>query len=126
MNFGSRSGDFGTRNGLNLGGGLKFEPNPAQSTYVLTTLCPPCPPVASNDAYSTAEDTTLVVAAPGVLGNDSDVNGDALTASVAVGPPSGSLTLNADGSFTYIPVLNFNGAASFTYRGVPIPGSVSV
>ena len=31
-------------------------------------------------------------------------------------PTHGTLTLNADGSFTYTPALNFNGTDSFTYK----------
>ncbi|HEY6139167.1 MAG TPA: Ig-like domain-containing protein [Thermoanaerobaculia bacterium] len=73
-------------------------------------------PSASNDSYTTAEDTALSVAAPGVLGNDSDVDGDALTAVLVGGPAHGSLTLNANGSFSYTPAANYNGADSFTYK----------
>ena len=62
------------------------------------------------------EDTALVIAAPGVLANDSDVEGDALTAVLVSGPANGTLALNADGSFTYTPAANYNGADSFTYK----------
>jgi VCBS repeat-containing protein len=73
-------------------------------------------PVAAGDAYSTAEDTPLTVAAPGVLANDSDPDGNPLTAAVGSGPSHGTLTLNANGSFTYTPAANYNGSDSFTYR----------
>ncbi len=72
-------------------------------------------PVANNDSYTVNEDTTLNVSAPGVLGNDTDVEGTALSA-VVVGPANGTLTLNANGSFTYRGRPNFNGTDSFTYR----------
>jgi VCBS repeat-containing protein len=73
-------------------------------------------PVAVNDSYSTNEDTPLTVAGPGVLGNDSDIDSGALTAIVVTGPLHGTLTLNANGSFTYTPAANYNGADSFTYK----------
>jgi VCBS repeat-containing protein len=77
-------------------------------------------PVATNDAYSTAEDTPLTVAAPGVLGNDTDPDTDpdstTLTAALASQPSHGTLTLHADGSFTYTPTANYNGPDTFTYR----------
>ena len=66
-------------------------------------------PVAVDDGYATTEDTPLTVAAPGVLGNDTDVDGDPLTAVLVSGPANGTLTLNADGGFTYTPNANFNG-----------------
>ena len=73
-------------------------------------------PVAVDDTYATDEDTGLNVAAPGVLGNDTDVDVDFLTAALVSGTSNGSLTLNADGSFTYTPNANFNGSDSFTYK----------
>ena len=74
-------------------------------------------PVAIDDTYTTNEDTTLaVVAAQGVLANDTDADADTLTALLVTGPTRGSLTLNLDGSFSYIPDANFNGTDSFTYR----------
>ena len=82
-------------------------------------------PVAVNDAYMTDEDTVLTVLVPGVLANDADVDLDALTAVVATGPANGTLVLNADGSFTYTPNLNYNGPDSFTYRASDAPGSES-
>ncbi len=72
-------------------------------------------PVAVDDGYETDEDETLTVAAPGVLGNDSDVDGDPLTATLDSDVSNGTLTLNADGSFSYTPNSGFSGTDSFTY-----------
>ena len=75
-------------------------------------------PVGVTDNYAGTEDTPLVVAAAGVLANDSDPEGQPITVdagSVSV-PTSGSVVVDADGSFTYTPNANFNGADSFTYR----------
>jgi VCBS repeat-containing protein len=73
------------------------------------------PPAAVNDAYTTAEDTVLAPSAPGVLGNDTDPDGDTLTTTLGAGPTHGTVTLNANGSFTYTPAANYNGPDSFTY-----------
>ncbi len=66
--------------------------------------------------YTTDEDTALTVAAPGVLGNDTDPDGDALTAVLDTTTSNGSLSLNSDGSFDYIPDADFCGEESFTYH----------
>ena len=73
-------------------------------------------PIAADDAYTTAEDSVLTVNAPGVLGNDSDPDGNQLSAALVSGTSNGTLTFNANGSFTYIPTANFNGSDAFTYR----------
>jgi VCBS repeat-containing protein len=73
-------------------------------------------PSAAADAYTTLEDTVLNVAAPGVLANDTDVDGDPLTSILVSGPSNGSLSFNADGSFSYTPNANYNGSDSFTYK----------
>ncbi len=73
-------------------------------------------PTATEDLYQTAEDTELTVPASGILANDSDVDGDPLEAILVTDVANGTLTLNADGSFTYIPDENFNGVDTFTYK----------
>ena len=75
-------------------------------------------PPALPDSYAVDEDVNLVVsAAEGVLENDGDVNSAVTTATLVTGPANGQLTLNSDGSFTYIPDADFFGEDSFTYRG---------
>lgn len=84
------------------------------------------PPVATADAYSVNANATLTVAAPGVLGNDTDPDNNLpLTAVLVTGPSNGSLTLNANGSFTYAPNLNFAGTDSFTYNARDSLGALS-
>ncbi|PLP59418.1 hypothetical protein CYK37_08820 [Mesorhizobium loti] len=80
------------------------------------------PPVAVNDTFTTNEDTAVSF---DVRGNDSDPDGDALSVtqingnniapgnSIAV--TGGTVTLNADGTLTFTPSVNFNGSPSFTY-----------
>ncbi|MEK7862813.1 MAG: CHRD domain-containing protein, partial [Chloroflexota bacterium] len=86
------------------------------ATVTLTVTPVNDAPVAEEDAYSMDEDATLVVAGPGLLGNDRDVDGDALTTALVTGPAHGTAALNPDGSFSYTPAADFNGADAFTYR----------
>lgn len=72
-------------------------------------------PVATADAYTGTENITINVAAPGVLANDSDAESTLLA--VLVTPPTkGTLTLNADGSFTYVPTSGTSGTDTFVYK----------
>jgi VCBS repeat-containing protein len=74
-------------------------------------------PLAVNDTYTTSEDTALnILAAEGVLKNDSDVESNALTATIADAPLHGTVVVNADGSFSYTPAANYHGSDLFTYR----------
>src|SRR4029434_472401 len=66
--------------------------------------------------YTTTEDTALNMGAPGVLANDSDVDGDTLSAVLVSQPTHGTLSLNSNGSFSYVPAANYNGSDSFTYK----------
>ena len=75
-------------------------------------------PVAHDDSgYAAFTGRTLnVSAAQGVLINDTDPDGDpGLTAVLVTNPAHGSVTLNADGSFSYTPQSGFFGNDTFTY-----------
>lgn len=73
------------------------------------------PPAAADNAYSTPASTPLNTAANGVLANDSDPDGDPIAAVLVAGPAHGSLTLHANGSFSYTPAAGYTGPDSFTY-----------
>ncbi len=74
------------------------------------------PPTAANDDYQIGQNKTLTVPAPGVLGNDSNNGNGSLTATLVSSPIYGIVTLNTDGSFTYVPNAGFSGVDTFTYR----------
>ncbi len=77
------------------------------------------PPSAQDDVFTGPQGSSLVVSAPGVLTNDTaGSGGGGLTAMLVSGPANGSLTLNSDGSFTYMPTGNFAGADGFSYQAV--------
>gem|GEM_PF-3865804 len=101
----------------------------AQSDSDTVTITVNAPPAAVNDPYSTPQNTPLTVpAATGVLNNDT-VNtatiasygtpvGNEQTTIGAATPTSagGSVTLNADGSFSYtVPNAGFSGPDTFNY-----------
>ena len=87
--------------------------SPPATVYITLT---DAAPVAQNDSYAVTANQILNVAAPGVLVNDSDTDGDTISAVFESSPSNGTLTLNADGSFTYTPDASFTGMDSFTYQ----------
>ncbi len=92
-------------------------PNECATATVFITVGNNTAPIALNDTVVVAEDNILNIVAPGVLVNDSDFDGNTLTV-INFDPLSangGTVVVNANGSFSYNPVLNFNGQDSFTY-----------
>ena len=73
-------------------------------------------PLARPDAFNTPANTPLNVAAPGVLANDDNPTAAPLSAVLVDGPDHGTLSLRANGSFTYTPAAAYLGTDGFTYR----------
>lgn len=87
------------------------------ATVTLTVAGTNDVPVAVADHYFAERSGQLtVVAAAGVLANDQDPDQQGLSAALVSGVSHGSLTLNADGSFSYTPTAGYRGPDSFTYR----------
>ncbi|MFO0747235.1 MAG: Ig-like domain-containing protein [Myxococcota bacterium] len=78
--------------------------------------------LAVDDSYRTNKGTTLVVGSTslGLIGNDQLPPGTSGTVAVVTGtaPPAsqGILSLNPDGTFTFIPAATYVGNVTFTYR----------
>lgn len=70
-------------------------------------------PDAVDDEFSTSANLTLT---DNVLSNDADPDGDPLKAALVAGPSHGTLTLVADGSFSYTPAAGYAGTDTFTYK----------
>ena len=87
------------------------------SAPVLVTLTVNTPPLANDDTYELTEDESLVTSdLLGVLNNDLDADGDTLTATLLSDPLHGTVMLNEDGGFSYIPPAEFSGSDQFRYR----------
>ncbi len=75
------------------------------------------PAVAHNDSFTTDRDRPLEIASPGVLKNDAGGSeANPLKAALLNGPLHGTLKLESDGSFRYVPAAGYVGADTFTYR----------
>ena len=106
-------------------------PGGSTATVSVSVTCVNDPPTAVDDSGTTDEDTTLNVAAPGVLANDTDadpvdtktvVRLNGTTTLTQTLPSGASVTINADGSYSYDPLSAFQGLStgqaasdSFTY-----------
>ncbi len=91
------------------------------SANLSITVRPNNPPDLQDDTGITTSGVTLNVSAPGILNNDSDPDGDPLTVvsfnvnghnyttGTTVHLSEGDLTINADGSYTFVPASGFTG-----------------
>jgi VCBS repeat-containing protein len=93
------------------GSGQVLESNLATVSITLTAVNDA--PVVADVQATTAEDTALVIALGAYA---TDVDSTTLTTQIVTGPTHGVLVANADGSYTYTPTANYNGADSFTYK----------
>lgn len=117
--------------------------NTAGTDDATVTIAVGLSPVASNDAYTCTGNVAIShAAATGVLvdnGSGADagdfiavtaVQGNAMNVGVATATASmGSVTLNADGGFTYEPPTGFTGVDTFTYaidNGFNAPSTATV
>jgi hypothetical protein len=99
----------------------------ASGSATLTVFNPNTPPVAAPDTFDAIGNVTVPVAAPGLLANDSDGESDALTVVPGTFPTSGggTVSVNADGSFTYLSAAGFTGMDSFSYTVTDGQGSAT-
>src|SRR2546427_154150 len=91
----------------------------APPTFSITVTPVNDPPVANNDSATVAEGGTVTVldsTAASVLANDTDAEANTLTATKLSDPAHGSVTLNANGTFSYGHDGSETTTDSFTYK----------
>jgi len=85
------------------------------AAVTLTVTAGSASPSAVGDKYDIPQDVTTVISvAKGVLANDLNASGESV--SLLSNPSKGTLTLEPDGSFQYIPIKDFSGVDQFTYQ----------
>ena len=72
-------------------------------------------PIASNDSYTINENTLLNITTPGLLANDTGATGKILSAGLVSNVKNGTLILETNGGFIYVPDLDFHGTDTFRY-----------
>ncbi|MEH7164418.1 tandem-95 repeat protein, partial [Priestia megaterium] len=110
------NGTFSYQPNLNFNGTDQFtvlvsdgQGGTAVSTVTINVIPVNDPPITSNVSFTIAEDSTLINRVVAV-----DPDGDPLTFSLQTAPGNGVAVVNANGTFSYQPNLNFNGTDQFT------------
>ncbi|MGW9017006.1 tandem-95 repeat protein, partial [Priestia megaterium] len=93
----------------------------AVSTVSINVLPLNDPPITSNLNFTINEDTTLVNQIIAV-----DPDGDKLTFTLQNSPTDGVVSVNPDGTFSYVPNLNFTGTDLFTVQVSDGQGGIAV
>ncbi len=86
----------------------------ATSTINVRDVANPVEINVTDDVYA-VEGPSLTIAAPGVLGNDTVTGAPSLTAALVTAPAHGTVSVAADGGFSYTAPANFVGSTTFTY-----------
>ena len=69
-------------------------------------------PVANDDTANTNKKGTVKI---NVMANDTDADGDSLSIAATTNPSNGTITVNGDGTITYVRNSGFTGTDTFTY-----------
>jgi large repetitive protein len=100
-----------------------------QATISITVTPVNDAPVLANLTATTAEDVPFIGSV--FIAADKDPDGTVLTVNTTPvsGPTNGTIVINADGTYTYTPNLNFNGTDVVTVQvcdnGLPLPAACS-
>jgi VCBS repeat-containing protein len=95
-------------------------------TFTLTVNATQDPPTAPDQPFTATEDQVFTGALSGT-----DPDHDPLTFAIVTGPAHGTVSVQANGSFTYTPDANYTGPDSFTFTAsdgiaTSTPGTASI
>src|SRR5439155_1629089 len=96
------------------------------ATVAITVIPVNDAPVVVSGGYTTNEDSTGRAGWRGGVTGSSGADGVARSAVLVSGPSHGTLTLNADGRFSYTPAANYNGPDSFTFKANDVSADSNV
>jgi uncharacterized repeat protein (TIGR03803 family) len=138
ITIGAHNGSFNTQIvGGGSTGAYALSPGPPYTGTVTVNPIVELPPtITTPQSYATEANTPINQAAPGLLLGAKDPQGQVIAVNTIDGAayvpgapltlPSGAvLTVNGDGSFTYVPASNFVGADSFTFTVADTGSNVS-
>ncbi|HBC87053.1 MAG TPA: hypothetical protein DCZ94_08875 [Lentisphaeria bacterium] len=97
-----------------LSGDIPYSSTIRTNYHRLNRVDPPIQAVADN--YQVDEDNVLTVLAENSLTANDRAEGAVVVIDTAVPAEQGVLNLDQDGTFTFIPALNFNGNVTFSYH----------
>ena len=113
---GTASFDYTVQDNGQTNGADDFKSDTGSASFAVTAVNDA--PVAVADTLAATEDTPVTYTAAQLLGNDDDGDPEltqTLTIASVTSGTGGAAVLNADGTVTFTPDANFNGAANFTY-----------
>lgn len=99
---------------------INFWKTPPVTTVATASFDVNSAPEAGDDSFDIDMNNVF---SDSVAGNDSDFDGDSLTYELKDDVPSGTLSFQSDGSFTYTPVNGFFGSVEFTYTVRDVNGA---
>jgi len=92
---------------------------PGNNSVTINTNVTDQAPLAVDDDYTMVQNLASLPSSltANVLNNDSDFEGHAMSVSSwgTPSPPGGSFTTNSNGSFTYVPPVDYTGTVTFNY-----------
>jgi hypothetical protein len=90
----------------------------ADATVTLNVTAVNDPPTVVNSTFKTLQNIPITISAPGVLAGANDPEGSTLTATLVTGVPAaaGTLTLQPNGGFSFVPATNFVGTVTFQFQ----------